>query len=72
MKAGAVNGEMPFKPGEIVQLSEAARQNSKQPARRGVVVGFSRTGNQVRIRWSGLMTSQLIHRRLLIPADGAE
>lgn len=61
-----MRGEMPFKLGELVQLNEAAGLKAKRPARRGVVLGFSRTGSQVRVRWNGLMTAQMIHRSLLV------
>ncbi len=50
-----------FRVGARVRLSEAGKQRSKKPGRGGVVVGISKTGAQVRVRWDGLKDRVMVH-----------
>lgn len=59
----------PFNTGDRVLLSESARGKAKHPMRRGVVVGVSGSGTQVRVLWDGLLHAQLIHCTLIVHTD---
>lgn len=57
--------ELQFQIGDSVRLSEVGRKNSRNPERRGTVVGISTTGSQYRVKWDGLKTEYMMHRTYL-------
>jgi hypothetical protein len=54
-----------FEVGSRVRLSDIGKQKARKRDRRGVVVGLSRTGTQVRVQWDDLRLPYLLHRSYL-------
>jgi hypothetical protein len=61
-----------IKLGDRVRLSEIGRRGAKKPTRTGIVVGISRSGTQLRVRWDDLLSPQLLHINYLELAAGLE
>jgi hypothetical protein len=61
--------EARFAVGDRVRLSEIGRQKARKRERIGVVIGISRTGTQIRVKWDDLQLPYVVHWSYLEHAD---